>query len=58
MGRCIYANGFSFNVVRSPYWKEMVRKINEVPKGYKGLGYEKVRGMLLEKDMKMIEDSI
>lgn len=29
IGRCVYANGLSFNVVRSPYWKEMVRRINE-----------------------------
>lgn len=58
VGRCIYANGLSFNLVRSPYWKEMVRSINEAPKGYKSPGYEKVRGMLLEKEVKMIEDSL
>ena len=45
--RCLYANGISFNVVRSPYWQEMVRSINEAPKGYKSPGYEKVHTTLL-----------
>ena len=58
IARCLYANGLSFNVVRSPYWQDMVRKINEAPKGYTGPGYEKVRTTLLTKEVKHIETSL
>lgn len=58
LARCIYANGLAFNVVRSPYWKEMLRTVNEAPKGYKGLGYEKVRGSLLEKEVELVEGAL
>jgi hypothetical protein len=37
------ANGISFNVLRSPYYSEMVTAINNAPKGYKGPGSEKAR---------------
>lgn len=56
--RCIYANGLAFNLVRSPYWKEMVIAINEAPKGYKSPGFEKVHDTLLEKKVRMVEDSL
>jgi hypothetical protein len=55
IARCLYANGISFNVVRSPYWQEMVRSINEAPKGYKSPGYEKVRTTLLIKEKDIID---
>ncbi|XP_059077784.1 uncharacterized protein LOC131876424 [Cryptomeria japonica] len=56
--RCIYANGLSFNVVRSPYWKQMIKSVNEAPRGYKGPSYEKVHGTLLEKEVKRVEDAL
>lgn len=56
VGRALYANGLSFNLVRSPYWRDMIRKVNEVPKGYKDPGYEKVHRILLEREVKMVED--
>eukprot|EP01018_Ginkgo_biloba_P003434 Gb_31361 [translate_table: standard] len=42
VARCIYACSISFNVVRSPYWQDMVRAINDGPKGYKAPSFEKV----------------
>ena len=47
IGRCIYANGLPFNLVRSPYWVGMIKAVNEAPKGFKGPGYEKVHTTLL-----------
>ena len=39
--RFLYACGVPFNVLRSPYWHEMVSAINDAPKGYKSPGYDK-----------------
>ena len=33
--------GIPFNVVRSPYWQDMIRAVNKAPQGYKGPNYEK-----------------
>ena len=41
VARAIYACGIPFNVVRSPYWQDMVRAINTAPQGFKGPNYEK-----------------
>lgn len=35
----LYACVIPFNVLRSPYWHEMVFAINDAPKGYKSLEY-------------------
>lgn len=43
VGRCLFTNGVPFNLVRSPYWRKMVQAINEVPRGYRGPGYGKLR---------------
>eukprot|EP01018_Ginkgo_biloba_P021027 Gb_40274 [translate_table: standard] len=58
VARCIYACGVSFNVVRSPYWQDMVRAINDGPKGYKTPSFEKVRTTLLTKEKSLVEQSI
>ena len=42
VARALYACGIPFNVVRSPYWKDMVREINTTPQGFKGPNYEKI----------------
>jgi hypothetical protein len=40
----LYACGVPLNVLRSPYWHDMVRAINEkYPQGYKSPNYEKAR---------------
>eukprot|EP01018_Ginkgo_biloba_P029099 Gb_23940 [translate_table: standard] len=49
VARCIYVCGISFNVVRSPYWQDMVRAINDGPKGYKTPSFVKVQTTLLTK---------
>jgi hypothetical protein len=42
VAHCIYANGLTFNLVCSLYWQQMIKAVNEAPKGYKSPGYEKV----------------
>ncbi|XP_057858497.2 uncharacterized protein LOC131067485 [Cryptomeria japonica] len=58
VGRCLYANGLSFNVVQSPYWQDMLRKVNEATQGYTGPGYEKVCSTLLAKEVKNLENAL
>eukprot|EP01018_Ginkgo_biloba_P009952 Gb_24212 [translate_table: standard] len=58
VARCIYAWGISFNVVRSPYWQDMVRAINDGPKGYKTPSLEKVQTTLLTKEKSLVAQSI
>ncbi|KAH9308603.1 hypothetical protein KI387_036514, partial [Taxus chinensis] len=58
IAKCVYANEVSFNVVRSPYWHEMVKSINEAHKGYKSPGYEKICTTLLDKQRKYVEISM
>ena len=36
VARAIYACRLPFNVVRSPYWQDMIKAVNEAPRGYKG----------------------
>jgi len=35
----------------SPYWHDMVKTINEAPKGYKSPNYEKARTVLLDREI-------
>jgi hypothetical protein len=49
VARAIYACGIPFNVVWSPYCKDLVRAINTTPQGFKGPNYEKVQTDLLKK---------
>ena len=52
--RFLYACGVPFNVLRSPYWHEMVQAINGALKGYKSLKYDKAKTMgLIGKEQKM-----
>ena len=53
---CLITNGVSFNLVRSPYWREMVQVINEAPHGYRALGYEKLRTTILHNKRKNVEN--
>eukprot|EP00253_Pinus_taeda_P016332 PITA_16332 len=56
IGRFFFANGISFNVCRSPYWKEMVRDlVNNAPKGYKPPSYEKMRTSVLSEERAWVE---
>ena len=58
IARCLYANGLPFNLVRSPYWKEMVRAIKEAPDDYTSPRYEKMRTTLLQKEIVSIEKAL
>eukprot|EP00253_Pinus_taeda_P021534 PITA_21534 len=55
VARCIYANGLAFNLVCSPYWQQMIKAVNEAPKGYKSSGYEKVRTTLLASERQSVD---
>jgi hypothetical protein len=55
VARAIYACGIPFNVVWSPYWQDMLRAVNDAPKGYVGPNFEKVRTILLRKEKLMVE---
>ncbi len=56
IGCCLITNSVSFNLVRSPYWREMVKAINDAPHGYQSLGYEKLRTTILHKERKNVEN--
>ena len=55
VARAISACALSFNVVRSPYWKDMLKAVNEAPRGYKGPNFEKVRTTLQLKKKIIVE---
>ena len=55
VARAICACELSFNVVRSPYWQDMLRVVNEDPRGYMGPNFEKVRTSLLQKEKLLVE---
>jgi hypothetical protein len=42
----LYICGIPFNVLRSPYWHDLLKAINEDPKGFKSPNYEKARIVL------------
>jgi hypothetical protein len=47
--RVLYSCGIPFNVLRSPYWHEMVQAINGA-KGYKSLEYDKAKTLGLHRE--------
>jgi hypothetical protein len=56
--RFLYACGIPFNVLRSPYWHDLVKGINEAPKGYKSPNYEKARTVLLDREKTKIQRAL
>lgn len=52
--RCLCANGIPFNVLRSPYWDEMVSAISRAP-GYTSPSYETAHTVLLENERVRVE---
>jgi hypothetical protein len=45
-------------VLCSPYWHDLVKGINEAPKGYKSPNCEKVRTMLLDRERGKIQRAL
>jgi hypothetical protein len=45
-------------VLRSPYWHDLVKAINEAPKGYKSPNYEKSRTVLLDWEKTKIQRAL
>jgi hypothetical protein len=58
VARFLYACGVPFNVLHSPYWHSMVKAINKAPIGYKSLGYEKARTVLLDKEKAKVKRAL
>jgi hypothetical protein len=56
--RFLYACGVPFNVLRSPYWHDLVKAINEAPKGYKSPNYEKARTVLLDREKAKVQRAL
>ncbi|XP_058182231.1 uncharacterized protein LOC131300412 [Rhododendron vialii] len=56
--RFFYGNGIPFNVARSPFWTDMVTRINNAPKGYKAPNYEKIRISLLDKEQSKVQRAL
>ena len=54
----LYACGIPFNVLRSPYWHEMVEAICTAPTRYKSPGYDKARTMGLDKEKGKIQNAL
>jgi hypothetical protein len=54
----LYACGIPFNVLRSPYWRDLVKGINEAPKGYKSPSYEKAKIVLLDREREQIQRTL
>jgi hypothetical protein len=56
--RVLYARGVPFNVLRTPYWHEMVQAISGAPKGYKSLRYVKARTLGLDRERAKIHGAL
>jgi len=56
--RFLYANGVPFNVLRSPYWHEMVDAFLGAPKGYKSPGYDKAKTVGLDTEKGKIKNAL
>jgi hypothetical protein len=56
--RFLYACGIPFNVLRSPYWHEMLQVINGAPKGYRSPEYDKARTLGLDRERDKIQGAL
>jgi hypothetical protein len=54
----LYACGIPFNVLRSPYWHEMVQAINGAPKGYRSPEYDKSITLGLDRERAKIQGAL
>ncbi|XP_020596293.1 uncharacterized protein LOC110036238 isoform X2 [Phalaenopsis equestris] len=55
--RCLCANGIPFDVLRSPYWDEMVSAISKEP-GYKSPSCERASTILLQNERIRVESEL
>jgi hypothetical protein len=58
VSRFLYACGIPFNVLRSPYWHEMVQAINGAPKGYRSPEHDKARTLGLDRERAKIQGAL
>jgi hypothetical protein len=56
--RLLYVCGILFNILCSPYWHAMVYAMNNVPKGYSILEYDKAKTMGIDKERAKIVNAL
>jgi hypothetical protein len=56
--RFLYKCGIPFNVLRSPYWHEMLQVINGAPKGYRSPEYDKAGTLGLDRERAKIQGAL
>ncbi|KAL5723597.1 hypothetical protein ACHQM5_006977 [Ranunculus cassubicifolius] len=56
--RFFVANGISFNVAKSPFWFDMVKCINEAPKGYLPPCAKQIKTYLLDNEKDNIDKAL
>lgn len=58
VARFFYGNGIPLNIAKSPFWADMVRAINEAPKGYEPPSSEKIKTTLLDKEKTKVDQEL
>lgn len=58
VARFFYGCGIPINVAKSPFWVDMVRAINEAPKGYEPPSSEKIKTTLLDKEKTKVDQAL
>lgn len=56
--RWLCACGVPFNILRSPFFHEMISAVNKAPEGYKAPSFEKARTSLLDEEKRKVENEI
>ena len=52
--RCIYALGLSFDIIQTPYWKEIIEEIGSIGIGLKQLSPCKISTQILKAEIEDI----
>ncbi|PSR89905.1 50S ribosomal protein [Actinidia chinensis var. chinensis] len=58
VARFFYGCGIPINVAKSPFWVDMVRAINEAPKGYEPPSSEKIKTSLLDQEKTKVDQAL
>lgn len=58
VARFFYGCGIPINIAKSPFWVDMVRYINEAPKGYEPPSSEKIKTTLLDKEKTQVDQEL
>ncbi|XP_042490785.1 uncharacterized protein LOC122070656 [Macadamia integrifolia] len=58
IARFFYGNGIPFDVAKSPFWGDMVKAINEAPRGYKPPCADKIATTLLLEEKTKVDQAL